>query len=273
MGIGPAVGTWLGQLHARGVFAAAASVIELGPSEFTWPKRSLPRFIEDLAGDPAQTAAFLQDLDDKAGQSHMSNAASFYGLLGIDDYNSMDYGDSSATLKHNLNLPLETDLRFDVVADFGTLEHVFNIGEGFRTVHNLLPRGGVALHQLPTYGGYYHGFYNINSVMYRSLIHANDYEVIDFLYVHDVQLEDDRAGKALTPRFEDISRSEVRRQTIKFLFNYFRSLTSSRERTSSQIFLAYRKTGDQPFAYPHQINKYAIDERTELWRHAAPSGK
>ena len=265
MGIGPSVGYWLGDLYDRGVFANAASVVEIGPSEFNWPTSTLASFLDGHFRDREANAKFVAGCTIKRGQYHRPGSAAFYDLLGISGYDSVDYGDGTATIKHDLNVIMDPPRTFDVVADFGTLEHVFNIGEAFRTVHRLLRPGGIALHQLPTYGGYYHGFYNISAVAYRSLVVANGYDVVDLLYVHDVMREDDRAGKGVTPRFENIANREVRLQTVKFLYNYFTSILSRRERTSSQIFAALRKTSDAPFVFPHQINKYAIDPTTQEW--------
>lgn len=258
MGIGPAVGSWLANLHDRGIFAQSASVIEMGPSEFNWPKPTLAAFLEKNFRSKGAAAHFIANCVTKRGEYHQPGSKAFYGLLGLSDYNSIDYGDQTATIRHNLNLAMDPPNAFDVVADFGTLEHIFNIGEAFRTVHNLLRPGGIALHQLPTNGGYYHGFYNISSVAYRSLIAANKYEVVDLLYVHDVMREDERAGRGLAPRFEDIVTHEVRLQTVKFCYNYFSSILFGRERTSSQIFAALRKVSDAPFIFPQQINKYSV---------------
>jgi hypothetical protein len=270
MAIGPSVGYWLGSLYNRGVFEDASSVVELGPSEFNWPQKTLPSFLEQHFTNLEARSEFLAGCHLRNGELHLDRSDSFYGLLGIDDYNSIDFGDPSATIKHNLNLPFTPERTYDVVADFGTLEHVFNIGEAFRTAHNLLRPGGLAVHQLPTFGGYYHGFYNISSVTFRSLIEANGYEVVDLLYVHDVQLEDVHAGRGQKVKFEDISVAEVRLQTVKFLIHHFGSMLFKRERTSSQIFAALRKTSDADFEFPHQINKYAINPETESWQDHHP---
>ena len=152
-----------------------------------------------------------------------------------------------------------------MVAEFGTIEHVFNIGESFRTIHNLTRTGGVQLHLLATFGGYYHGFYNTHSVTWKSLAHANNYEVLDLLYLHDMQIEQRRVEKHLYAKFEDIKDKEVRLQHVRFFLDYFSSLITGKERTHSHILAAFRKTSDKPFVYPHQMNKYPIDEETELW--------
>jgi SAM-dependent methyltransferase len=270
MAIGPSVATWLASLNNRGVFENMSSVVELGPSEFFWPKKTVAAFLEQHFPNEQARSQFLSMTTEKSDCSYLAVSNAFYELLGIKEYNSIDFGNSKATIKHNLNLPFEPEQTFDIVGDFGTLEHVFNIGEAFRTVHNLLRSGGVALHQLPTFGGYFHGFYNISSVTFRSLIEANHYEVLDLLYIHDQQLEDTRIGRGKPFNFEDISDVEVRRQTVKFLAHHFGSILFRRERTSSQIFAALRKTSDAPFEFPHQINKYAINPETELWQNHRP---
>ena len=121
------------------------------------------------------------------------------------------------------------------------------------------------LHLLATFGGYYHGFYNIHSCLWKSLANDNRYEVIDLSYLHDMDRESMRVKKKLYARFEDISNKEVRLQHVKFFADYFTSLFSGKERTHSHIFAAFRKKTDAEFIFPNQINKYPIDPETELW--------
>ena len=265
MGIGPSSAYWMRTLQERNVFDGGKSVIELGPSLFRWPEKPLLRFLDKYYPDKDQQARFLGKLTLADGTYKEPVARGFYELLGFEHYDAIDYGDGDATIKHDLNQELPITRQYDLVADFGTIEHVFNIGEAFRTVHNLTRPGGVNLHVLATFGGYYHGFYNTHSVTWKSLAQANNYEVLDLLYLHDMQVEHRRVEKHLYAKFEDIKDREVRLQHIRFFVDYFSSLITGKERTHSHILAAFRKTSDKPFVYPHQINKYSIDTDTQLW--------
>jgi hypothetical protein len=112
---------------------------------------------------------------------------SFYRLFGFDRYSSCDVLDRRAEFKIDLNYPVPPG-QYDCVTNFGTSEHVFNVGQVFATVHSLLRSGGVALHVLPVFGDVNHGFYNIHPVLYFDIARANSYDVIDIRYVDNMNL-------------------------------------------------------------------------------------
>lgn len=68
----------------------------------------------------------------------------------------------------DLNEPLPVDLQgaFDTVFDGGTLEHCFNIGQGFRNVALALKPDGYAVHCNPV-SQVNHGFYCISPTLYH----------------------------------------------------------------------------------------------------------
>ena len=68
----------------------------------------------------------------------------------------------------DLNEPLPVDLHgaFDTVFDGGTLEHCFNIGQGFRNVALALKHDGYAVHVNPV-SQVNHGFYCISPTLYH----------------------------------------------------------------------------------------------------------
>ena len=72
------------------------------------------------------------------------------------------------------------------MTNFGTTEHVFNIGQSFENIHNLLNVGGLQLHTLPAYGYIDHGFYNIHPCAYLDMAKANEYEIVDFNYIDNI---------------------------------------------------------------------------------------
>jgi hypothetical protein len=82
------------------------------------------------------------------------------------------------------------DLNFDVVPDadrqtgtivtnIGTTEHVANQLNAFRTVHDLLKVGGVAIHQVPFAGMLNHSLVNYHPKFFFSLIVNNRYRLCD----------------------------------------------------------------------------------------------
>jgi hypothetical protein len=110
----------------------------------------------------------------------------FYSIFGGHDYRSLDLTDPRADFAYDLSYPLPDIGKYDVVTNFGTTEHVFNIGRSFESIHNLLNVGGLQLHTLPAYGYIDHGFYNIHPCAYLDMAEANEYEIVDFNYIDNI---------------------------------------------------------------------------------------
>ena len=93
-------------------------------------------------------------------------------LFGAKSVTSIDVSEyEGATILHDLNHPLN-DLseqeRWDTVIDFGTLEHVFNIKQGFENCRNLCKNTGMILHANPSCGHNGHGFWQLSPNAYTS---------------------------------------------------------------------------------------------------------
>lgn len=158
----------------RRVIRRGMSILDLGPQD-----------IVHYVGDAAENAILPPH----------SEPGDWYRSLGLGEYRSVDISDSRATHYMDLNKPVEAiDLvevhksfpKFDLIHNGGTLEHVFNIGQAFATIHNLLKPNGVALHSLPAAGEIDHGFYNIHPQLYYDLAAANKYVIESFMYVPDL---------------------------------------------------------------------------------------
>lgn len=102
--------------------------------------------------------------------------------LGGSPYHVMDNSAyEGAQVIHDLNEPLPEDLRnrYDTVIDIGTLEHVFNIGTGMKSMAELVAPGGqflclnVANHHLG------HGFWQFGpEVFFRTFCPAHGFEPV-----------------------------------------------------------------------------------------------
>jgi hypothetical protein len=64
----------------------------------------------------------------------------------------------------------------------GTAEHIFNVGQFFRTAHELTRPGGLMIHVMPFRGWLEHGFYSFNSTFYWDLAAANGYTMLIHAY-------------------------------------------------------------------------------------------
>ncbi|EME70545.1 hypothetical protein H261_07943 [Paramagnetospirillum caucaseum] len=258
MGISPFIAEGLAQLAADGHFKDSRSLLEFGPQTVVAMKDHTYYF------DLARRVGGPQAAQDFAGVAHDGKAfrpdaqKALYRLFGIEEYASVDLLDPTATYNHNLNDPLVLDRQFDIVTDFGTGEHVFNIGQNFVNAHNALKVGGLWLAQWPTLGGYHHGFYNIHNIWYRSLAKFSGYELVMLLHSSDVvvtAMACERQKRLV--KAQDIRTREPRRMSMSFYLADVLATLSRGERVSAVILAALRKTKDGPLVWPQQVNKYA----------------
>lgn len=180
MAIGAIHLAWMQQLARRGCFGDLHSVIDLGPQDIQLERPLLAKAVDGLV--PAGEIEMLLNTIYVDGQVARDAQAPFYRLFGLDSYASIDAVDGRATYRHDLSLPAKSLPEFDVVTNYGTTEHVFNIGEAFRTIHDLTKPGGLSLHCVPCFAFINHGFYSINPNALIEMARANHYEVIDFSY-------------------------------------------------------------------------------------------
>lgn len=103
-----------------------------------------------------------------------------YKALGYDSYSCIDIDGSPQSLNFDLNFPLPSEFReqYDLVTDFGTTEHCFNISNGFVLAHECTKPGGHILFALPCGGYFDHGFYAIRPQLIFDIALANKYSLV-----------------------------------------------------------------------------------------------
>src|SRR5262245_49655545 len=185
MAIGSMHIEWLSSLALRSQIPAGAAVLDLGPQDLFIEREPLRRIASRhlRSADCDKTIETIFN-----GTSPKRDAQpAFYSIFGADSYRSIDLTDPRADHAIDLNRPLPQDIgRYDVVTNFGTTEHVFNIGQTFANIHNLLKVGGIQIHTLPAYGYIDHGFYNIHPCVYVDMAGANAYDIVDLFYVDNI---------------------------------------------------------------------------------------
>ena len=253
---------WLCRLAHKGVLRPGASMIEFGPQDIVCSRRA----VEVLARvNPAWTR--IDEVFDGAKPRFVKPEA-FYALFGVTSYKSVDGGDTRADWLWNLNEPFRIAETFDVATNFGTFEHVFNIGAAFRSLHEVLRPGGVALHVLPTFADIDHGFFNIHPTLYFDLAEANGYEIEDLCYVDRWDIRVRVFEENLRPDFDfdalPIGMKQLRdpvalknMTAAGFVENYQLRETVQHGaafpgRCYDYCLVALRKTKDGPFRFPMQ---------------------
>ncbi len=85
--------------------------------------------------------------------------------------------DGQNSYRLDLNNQIDLDEKFNLVINFGTAEHIFNICQFFKNVHDLTLPGGLMIHGCPFKGWIDHGFYNINPTLFWDLANSNSYDI------------------------------------------------------------------------------------------------
>lgn len=105
-------------------------------------------------------------------------ARELYESMGCGRYESID-ANGKATLLHDLNQPLDPwPGEFDLVTDFGTGEHIWDVAQVWRTMHDLTKPGGLIVFDKPTQGYEFHGFWGHNITVLNDIARANHYAVL-----------------------------------------------------------------------------------------------
>ena len=160
-------------------------------------------------------------------------AATFAPSLRV----AIDYNGTPDALRLDLNelkadgaafVPLP---EFDVVINHGTAEHIFNIANVFRTMHDACADGGLMVHDAPFTGWIDHGFYCLQPTLFYDLAAANNYEVVK-VAIHTIE------GQQIIPL-------EGRDHVGKLA-------AAGAIPNNSMLFVALRKYGDAPFKIPTQ---------------------
>jgi SAM-dependent methyltransferase len=172
---------WLSRLRSKGVLSPGQSIIEFSPQDVLASRAAVERY--GLRHNPPDVVqALLNEIFD--GETpRPTGIPAFYRMFGVERYRSMDVFDRRADWLRDFNVHVRLSEQFDVATNFGTAEHVFNIGHVFHSMHDALRPGGVALHILPAFGDIDHGFYNIHPTTYFDVAAANGYTIEDLCYV------------------------------------------------------------------------------------------
>tara|TARA_Y100000389_G_C17356210_1_gene461207 strand:- start:78 stop:929 length:852 start_codon:yes stop_codon:yes gene_type:complete len=108
----------------------------------------------------------------------------FWQEVGVKNYKCSDINKSHDSVYIDLNKPLTNKKllqKFDLVTDFGNNEHVFNIGEAYRTMYNLTKKNGLIWIFQSVYGG--NGFFNFDASFFEGYAAANNLSIVHACYL------------------------------------------------------------------------------------------
>jgi hypothetical protein len=99
------------------------------------------------------------------------------------EYLDFDLNDD-ASVKIDLGRPVPPEYRAGAgtVLDSGTVEHIFDLGQAFENMHDMLRAGGLLVELAPI-TWWEHGFVNFNPKLFAAIADANEYEPLVEAYL------------------------------------------------------------------------------------------
>ncbi len=172
-------------LFQRGLLPTNGALLEVG--EANWYGDINPMALADdvkrFVADPVRRDALVQRITELVGLEDrkwvFAIAKIYYELFFTPfEMQAIDFEGTAIAKRLDLNLPVVLDRRFDVVINHGTAEHIFNIAQVFRTIHDYTVPGGMMMHESPFTGWIDHGFYTLQPTLFFDLAEANGYSML-----------------------------------------------------------------------------------------------
>jgi SAM-dependent methyltransferase len=172
-------------LWKQGIFDNIRAVACLGSQELHFSKAAFEKLISAYNIQSYNPASYV-NIENWASRP-LCSAKPFFEMLGVTDYKSIDLNGEHNSLAIDLNKPL-TDEKlfhsFDLVADHGTAEHVFNAPEAYRTMHRLCKKNGIiVILQILYPFNINHGFFRFDPNLFTSIAKVNNYKIIESHYL------------------------------------------------------------------------------------------
>ncbi|MGD9722054.1 MAG: hypothetical protein AB7O59_09920 [Pirellulales bacterium] len=225
------------EMFRQGWLAQGGAILEIG--EANWygdaDPHDLVAEIEQHVAEPRRAALTARLHAAFALDPRVTNfevAKVFYEMFfAPTEMQAIDWNGSPQAHRLDLNDHLQLARRFDVVINHGTAEHIFNIAQVFRTMHEHTVPGGMMIHESPFTGWIDHGFYTLHPRLFFDLAEANGYRLRS-MFVEDF------AGRQAYPLASRESIAEMR--------------LSRQLPENALLFVVFQKDSDAPFQVPRQ---------------------
>jgi hypothetical protein len=120
------------------------------------------------------------DIEDQALNG--SACRDYYHNAGVELYLAFDLSGRNGSFKIDLCKDHDFMPQFDIVTNFGTIEHVNNQYHAFKNMHDLCVTGGIMAHAFPVIGHWpNHGRYYYSLPFAYELAERTQYHVIDIV--------------------------------------------------------------------------------------------
>jgi hypothetical protein len=166
---------------SMGIDTAAAQLILLARNQIGFdPSRALIFGHQKNYIGPILKRDIQKHLRASKAALDLEYADGFFSAAGIPKLDVLDISDyEGATVIQDLNFEISDAMqKYSLVIDIGTLEHVFNIGQGLENIKRLCLPGGYVLMLSPANNWLGHGFYQFSpELFFRNFDDSQGWEV------------------------------------------------------------------------------------------------
>ena len=165
----------------QGTIKTNGSILDLGEANFygDFSIETVKNDVETLVDDPVLKKKLLDILEYSNDPNYSFHVAKviYLILFKYERLVSIDMDGTGEAKRLDLNYPIDLGETFDIII-CATLEHVFNIAQVCKTMHDHTSLNGVMFHDVPFTGWIDHGFYNIQPTFFYDIADANGYSLL-----------------------------------------------------------------------------------------------
>jgi hypothetical protein len=176
-------------MHNLGLLKKGINILDIGCSNlYSAEINRLYSFIKNFISidNTNEFAAIVKQISDGSAFDKIKGGINeawigqLFELCGF-KYQSLDICNMYNTTIFDLNnqqLPADLFLKFDLVCNCGTTEHIFNQYNAFNVIHDSCAIKGYMIHVLPCGGYTDHGYFQYTTRFFLDLAIANNYKII-----------------------------------------------------------------------------------------------
>jgi len=182
MGLGLGAIQNLLELNSQGLLKDKTNVLDIGSQEIHISGKDLKELFEN-AGLEKNLVDTFPNINNFPSKPRPSSKY-LYNSFGLNNYECLDINGEHGAIKFDLNHPFNDETKFekfDIVTDFGSCEHVYNIGETYKTIHKLTKTNGLIIIIQSLFQG--NGYFTLEDTFLEGLAAANDYKILHSSYV------------------------------------------------------------------------------------------
>jgi hypothetical protein len=227
------------ELNMNGVFDSVKNIIDMGTQEIRINYEQLKNLYQNAGLEFDESKYEILKNFPKGDRLPTSF---IWEDIGIHNYTCLDINKTNDSVFVDLNLPfddIEHLEKYDLVTDFGNNEHVFNVGEAYKTMYKLCKVNGYIWIKQSVYNG--NGFFNYDISFFEGMAAANRLGVVYSAYVVKTNTYDEYLIPCNKNLFNALDLNKIKGVDITYV---------------------YKKNYNDDFKYYYQ---YGLDEQTRKY--------